>query len=140
MTDQTTPEAKRPQWIRQAVDFGALLCFAIAYFVAGLHRNEAAASFYREALGHHDRAGLLGAISTEIRRGETTGPYGTYPAGPLTVRIGYQTPNARLAATVGTIASSRETSLPSAAPKPPGSMKSRCMSMTTSAVRPGSSG
>ncbi|HEX8471995.1 MAG TPA: inner membrane-spanning protein YciB [Brevundimonas sp.] len=33
MTDQTAPETKRPQWIRQAVDFGALLCFAIAYFV-----------------------------------------------------------------------------------------------------------
>lgn len=58
--------------------------FAVAYFVAGLHRNEGVAAFYREALGHHDRAGLLGAISAEIRRGETTGPYGTYPAGPLT--------------------------------------------------------
>ena len=33
MTDQTAPEAKRPQWIRQAVDFGALLCFAAAYFI-----------------------------------------------------------------------------------------------------------
>ena len=33
MTDQTVPEAKRPQWIRQAVDFGALLCFAAAYFI-----------------------------------------------------------------------------------------------------------
>lgn len=58
--------------------------FAVAYFVAGLHRNEGVAAFYREALGHHDRAGLLGAISAEIRRGETSGPYGTYPAGPLT--------------------------------------------------------
>ena len=58
--------------------------FAVAYFVAGLHRNEGVAAFYREALGHHDRAGLLGAISAEIRRGETTGPYGTYPSGPLT--------------------------------------------------------
>lgn len=33
MTGQTVPEAKRPQWIRQAVDFGALLCFAAAYFI-----------------------------------------------------------------------------------------------------------
>ncbi|RYF99357.1 MAG: CMD domain protein [Caulobacteraceae bacterium] len=57
--------------------------YAVAYFVSGLHRNDAAASFYREALGHHDRAGLLGAISAEIRRGETSGPYGSYPAGPL---------------------------------------------------------
>src|SRR5262245_56172338 len=35
-----------------------------------------------------------------------------------------------------TAALSRETSLPSAAPNPPGSRKSRCMSMMTSAVRP----
>ena len=36
---------------------------------------------------------------------------------------------------VGMMACSRLTSLPSEAPKPPGSMKSRCMSMTTSAMR-----
>ena len=59
--------------------------FAIAYFVAGLHRDEAIAAFYREALSHTDRPGLLGAISEEIRRGETTGPYGSYPAGPLSI-------------------------------------------------------
>ena len=58
--------------------------FAIAYFVAGLHRDESVATFYREALGHHDRAGLLGAISAEIRHGGASGPYGHYPAGPLT--------------------------------------------------------
>lgn len=57
--------------------------FAIAYFVAGLHRDEAIASFYREGLGHYDRPGLVGAISAEIRRGETAGTYGSYPAGPL---------------------------------------------------------
>lgn len=57
--------------------------FAIAYFVAGLHRDEAIAAFYRDGLGHHDRPGLLGVISTEIRRGEATGPYGSYPPGPL---------------------------------------------------------
>jgi len=34
---------------------------------------------------------------------------------------------------------SSETSLPSVSPKPPGSRKSRCMSMTTTAVRPRSS-
>lgn len=59
--------------------------FAIAYFVAGLHRDEAVAAFYREGLGHHDRPGLLAAISAEIRRGETSGPYGNYPEGPLSV-------------------------------------------------------
>lgn len=57
--------------------------FAVAYFVAALHKDEAIAAFYREQLGHHDRNGLIGAISAEIRRGETVGPYGHYPAGPL---------------------------------------------------------
>src|SRR6218665_2119568 len=57
--------------------------YAIAYFAAGLHRNDTAAGFYKDALGPHDRAGLVGAISAEIQRGLTTGPYGSYPAGPL---------------------------------------------------------
>ena len=38
-----------------------------------------------------------------------------------------------------TAARSSDTSLPSDSPKPPGSMKSRCMSMTMSAARPGGS-
>src|SRR5471032_323332 len=42
------------------------------------------------------------------------------------------------AETVGTICASSDTSLPSDSPKPPGSMKSRCMSMMTSAVVDGS--
>jgi intracellular septation protein len=33
MTDETPSPPKRGQWIRQAVDFGALLAFAVAYFV-----------------------------------------------------------------------------------------------------------
>jgi len=41
-------------------------------------------------------------------------------------------------AVTGTIASSRDTSLPRLSPNPPFSMKSRCMSMTTSAVCVGS--
>ncbi len=40
-------------------------------------------------------------------------------------------------AVVGTMASSRATSLPRLSPKPPFSMKSRCMSITTSAVASG---
>src|SRR5258706_8302397 len=39
---------------------------------------------------------------------------------------------------VGMMACSRLTSLPSVAPKPPGSTKSRCMSITMSAALPGS--
>ena len=48
------------------VDAGTVLLeerFAIAYFVAALHKDEAVSAFYREQLGHHDRNGLIGAIS-----------------------------------------------------------------------------
>jgi len=41
---------------------------------------------------------------------------------------------ARTRLQAGTMADRRDTSLPSVSPNPPGSMKSRCMSMTTSAV------
>ena len=45
MTDRTVPETKRPQWIRQAVDFGALVAFMAAYainrFARGLEGQEA---------------------------------------------------------------------------------------------------
>lgn len=57
--------------------------FAIGYFVAGLHRENGIAAFYRDQLVEHARTGLVGSLSSEIRRGETTGPYGNYPEGPL---------------------------------------------------------
>src|SRR2546428_9887876 len=44
-------------------------------------------------------------------------------------------PQSSRARVVGTMAASRDTSLPRASPKPPRSMKSRCMSMISSAVR-----
>jgi hypothetical protein len=58
-------------------------------------------------------------------------------------RAGIADPQARRAAAIsarqgGTAAASSDTSLPSVAPKPPGSRKSRCLSMTTSAARAGS--
>src|SRR5471030_3148787 len=46
--------------------------------------------------------------------------------------------SASSAETVGTICASSDTSLPSDSPKPPGSMKSRCMSMMIRAVVAGS--
>src|SRR5690606_18255905 len=57
--------------------------FALAWFVAGLHRNEAVANFYRQGLDAFNRPVLANAIAAEIRRGETSGPYGSYPIGPL---------------------------------------------------------
>lgn len=59
---------------------------AVAAFVTGLHGESPVATFYRDKLA--TRAGgaaLLEAIDAEIARGKTSGPYGSFPAGPLSV-------------------------------------------------------
>jgi CMD domain protein len=55
--------------------------FAVAAFVAGLHGDEATAAFYGAELA--GAGALLNAVKSEVARGRTTGPYGAYPAGPL---------------------------------------------------------
>lgn len=57
--------------------------FALATFVAGLHRDAETAKFYRSQLSALAEAELVAAIGDEVRRGETSGPYGRYPEGPL---------------------------------------------------------
>ena len=67
-------------------DFALLERAAVAYFVTGLHRESNVAAFYRAKLAATaDGARLVEAIEVEIARGETSGPYGAYPAGPLSV-------------------------------------------------------
>ena len=58
--------------------------FAVALFVAGLHRDERITAFYRDGLVRYG-AELVAAVEDEVRRGETSGPYGRYPVGPLSV-------------------------------------------------------
>ena len=59
---------------------------ALAAFVAGIHGEPAAASFYLAKLaGDSDRVELVEAVKAEIERGKTEGPYGAFPAGPLSV-------------------------------------------------------
>jgi len=59
---------------------------AVAFFVIGLHRKPTVAAFYRAKLAATaDGARLIEAIEAEIARGETSGPYGAFPAGPLSV-------------------------------------------------------
>ena len=56
----------------------------VAAFVAGLHQQPDAAAFYAAALVAQDAgAGLAQAIAAEVSRGAAQGPYGHYPAGPL---------------------------------------------------------
>ena len=59
---------------------------AVAFFVIGLHREPNVAAFYKAKLAATaDGARLIEAIEVEIARGETSGPYGAYPTGPLSV-------------------------------------------------------
>jgi len=60
--------------------------FAVAAFVAGLHGHADVARFYADALvAQGARAGVADAIAIEVQRGAAQGPYGRYPAGPLSV-------------------------------------------------------
>ncbi|MDN3274580.1 CMD domain protein [Frankia sp. RB7] len=59
---------------------------AVAAFVTGLHGESPVATFYREKLAATaGGAALLEAIEAEIARGKTSGPYGSFPSGPLSV-------------------------------------------------------
>lgn len=58
--------------------------FAVAAFVAGLHGQPEVARFYADALaGQGARTGVAEAIVIETQQGAAEGPYGRYPAGPL---------------------------------------------------------
>lgn len=60
----------------------ALERYAVAAFVAALHREPETARFYAEALAKRD-VGLVAAVAAEAGRAGSEGPYGRYPEGPL---------------------------------------------------------
>lgn len=67
-------------------DVAAAERYAVAAFVAGVHREPAAASFYLAKVAKAaDRPELVEALKAEIERARTEGPYGAFPAGPLSV-------------------------------------------------------
>jgi len=58
--------------------------YAVAAFVAGVHDEPTIAAFYLAKLAKAaDRPELFEALKAEIERGKTKGPYGAFPAGPL---------------------------------------------------------
>ncbi|MDC9811323.1 MULTISPECIES: CMD domain protein [Rhizobium] len=64
--------------------FSLLERFAVATFVAALHGESEIASFYAAKLaGEETGAALPAAVKTAAAEGAGTGPYGHYPAGPL---------------------------------------------------------
>jgi CMD domain protein len=69
-----------------AGDVSLLERAAVAAFVTGLHGESTVASFYRDKLAASaGGAALLEAVDAEIARGKTSGPYGSFPAGPLSI-------------------------------------------------------
>ncbi|SEQ41482.1 CMD domain protein, Avi_7170 family [Devosia sp. YR412] len=57
---------------------------AVASFVAGLHGQIVLADHYAHSLSQAEDGPVLSALITgEIEAGQTEGPYGIYPAGPL---------------------------------------------------------
>jgi CMD domain protein len=68
----------------EPTDFGdvpAAERYAVAAFVAGVHEEPTVAGFYLAKAA--DRPELVEALKAEIERGKTGGPYGAFPAGPL---------------------------------------------------------
>ncbi|MDA9434442.1 Avi_7170 family CMD domain-containing protein [Bradyrhizobium sp. CCBAU 51627] len=69
-----------------AGEFSLLERAAVGAFVTGLHGESPVAAFYRDKLATTaGGAALLEAIDAEIARGRTSGPYGSFPRGPLSV-------------------------------------------------------
>jgi len=58
--------------------------FAVGAFVAGLHDDEVVAAFYMARLGDSGASpALRDAVIVAVGEAGTRGPYGSYPAGPL---------------------------------------------------------
>lgn len=63
--------------------FSLIERFAVAAFVAGLHREGRARAHYGRQLAAVADPSLTEAVEAAIAAGTTKGPYGSYPAGPL---------------------------------------------------------
>jgi len=71
-------------WPADSSDVSVVERFAVATFVAGLHREAIVTDFYAtELAGQGEGAVLVKAITGEAGRGATEGPYGHFPNGPL---------------------------------------------------------
>ena len=73
----------------EPTDFGDVAAserYAVAAFVAGVHDESAVANFYLAKLAKAaNGAGLVEPLKAEIGHARTKGPYGAFPAGPLSV-------------------------------------------------------
>ena len=71
---------------RDASEVSQLERLAVASFIAGVHGQLVLADHYAHLLTRTEGGIALSAVlTTEIERGTTEGPFGTYPSGPLSV-------------------------------------------------------
>ncbi|MFB9951914.1 CMD domain protein [Rhizobium puerariae] len=84
-----TKEGAQASWLAlfapaDASQFPLAGRFAVATFVATLHGQPEIAAFYAGELeGKENGAALLAAVKAAAAYGKAKGPYGRYPAGPL---------------------------------------------------------
>jgi CMD domain protein len=72
----------------EPADFGdvaAVERYAVATFVAGVHGEPVVANFYMAGLAKWGRPEIVDTVTAEIEPAKTRGPYGAFPAGPLSV-------------------------------------------------------
>jgi CMD domain protein len=82
---------------------GATERFAVAAFVTGLHGEAETAAFYAARLAESGAsAALRGAIDAAVSAARGSGPYGSFPAGPLS-REDAPGPTHRVAAVTRTV-------------------------------------
>jgi len=81
-------------------DFTIAERFAIAAYIAGLHREAATAAHYAAGLVEHGGAALAETVARAVAETHAEGPKGHYPAGPLSVE-GTAPPAFALSAPVG---------------------------------------
>jgi CMD domain protein len=72
----------------EPADFGDVTAaerHAVAAFVAGIHGEPATRAFYAARLATLSPAKTVDIVTAEIERAKAEGPYGAFPAGPLSV-------------------------------------------------------
>jgi len=82
ITKEQTQASYQALFVKETANFSRLERFAIAQFVAGLHRDKIAQDFYANQFREHDEE-LTRIIAKAAAASLTHGPYGLYPEGPL---------------------------------------------------------
>jgi CMD domain protein len=72
----------------EPADFGDVTMlerYAVAAFVAGIHGEPVVAGFYMAGFAKTGRPEIVDSVTAEIGPAKSQGPYGAFPAGPLSV-------------------------------------------------------